>query len=58
MTIMIEVVNFDHKAEEKVLYRNSIYAHDDVSIDFDCLYKSLRILYPKSSHIRFSLSTK
>lgn len=58
MTIMIEVITFDSKADEKVLYRNSIYSHDDVMIDFDCLYKSLRILYLKSSHIRYTLSTK
>ena len=58
MTIIIEVINFDNKAQEKLLYRNSILVYDDLSIDFDCLYKSLKLLYPKSSFINFKISTK
>ena len=58
MTIIIEVINFDGRAQEKILYRNSIILHDDLSIDFDSLYKSLKLLYPKSSFINFKISTK
>lgn len=58
MTITIEVINFDAKAQEKILYRNSIILHDDFIIDFDCLYKSLKLLYPKSYFINFKISTK
>lgn len=57
MHLKIRVINFLNQGKEKCLYQNSVTIHDDVRIDYDSLYSSLKFLYPSASFIEFCLST-
>lgn len=55
MIVKIIVFKFNSDSSKSELYRNTLTVSDGLSFEFDIIYKVLRILYPKSDGVDFSV---
>lgn len=53
--IKIVVFKFVSDGSQKELYRNSVNLPNDLSFDYNDVYKVLRLLYPSSDGVEFTV---